>query len=40
MKKSLIVFILLSNLIFAQEKKFTGKIKDAETKQPIEFVLH
>jgi len=38
MKNSLIVFILLSNLIFAQEKKFTGKIKDAETKQPIEFV--
>ncbi len=38
MKKIIIVFILLSNLGWAQNKKFTGKIVDAETLQPIEFV--
>lgn len=38
MKKIIIVFILLSNLGWSQAKKFTGKIVDAETLQPIEFV--
>ena len=38
MKRITIVFILLSNFVWAQNKKFTGKIVDAETLQPIEFV--
>jgi hypothetical protein len=38
MKKILIVFILISNLNWGQNKRFTGTIKDAETLQPIEFV--
>jgi hypothetical protein len=38
MKKIIIVFILLSNLGWSQNKKFTGKIVDAEMLQPIEFV--
>ena len=38
MKKILLVFILVSNLISAQNKKFTGIIKDATTLQPVEFV--
>ncbi|CAM3952717.1 carboxypeptidase-like regulatory domain-containing protein [Flavobacterium antarcticum] len=38
MKKIIIVFILLSNLGWSQNKKFTGKIVDAETLQPVEFV--
>ena len=38
MNRILIVFVLLSNLVWAQNKKFTGKIVDAETLQPIEFV--
>lgn len=38
MKRITVVFILLSNFVWAQNKKFTGKIVDAETLQPIEFV--
>lgn len=38
MKRITIVFILLSNFVWAQNKKFTGKIVDSETLQPIEFV--
>lgn len=38
MKKILLVFILVSSLISAQNKKFTGIIKDATTLQPVEFV--
>lgn len=38
MNRIIIVFVLLSNLVWAQNKKFTGKIVDAETLQPIEFV--
>lgn len=38
MNKILLVFILVSNLISAQNKKFTGIIKDATTLQPVEFV--
>lgn len=38
MKKILIVCFVFSNLLSAQNKKFTGVIKDAATLQPIEFV--
>lgn len=38
MKKILLALILFSNLLSAQNKKFTGIIKDATTLQPVEFV--
>lgn len=38
MNKIVFAFILVSNLLLAQNKKFTGVIKDATTLQPIEYV--
>ncbi|MGV9003724.1 hypothetical protein [Flavobacterium sp.] len=38
MNKIVFAFILVSNVLLAQNKKFTGVIKDATTLQPIEYV--
>jgi hypothetical protein len=38
MKRILIVFLIATNLLSAQNKKNNGIVKDSETLQPIEFV--